>query len=225
MLRSVTSQIATDVSNDRFAFISRNVDKDVTSRNIWLFKIKLWFITPRGLLRGVRWFKTDVSELPMISIFKVQAFFFLYSMTFEDGTDSTATSVSNHVTPRNDTEDGRIRFNRDGSLRSLVSSDVFEWVYLGLFLVREIFSQNRLLILKISIKKKWVGEIYLARDSVNTIINLLLRKKTEFHDYTSATESCLIVTARGFLPLACFSPSHQSHQSIWRICSSECHVI
>jgi hypothetical protein len=74
-------------------------------------------------------------------------------------------------------------------------------------LVREIFSQNRLLILKISIKKKWVGEIYLARDGVNTIINLLLRKKKmEFQDYISATESCLIVTARGFLPLACFSP-------------------
>ena len=46
------------------------------------------------LLRGVRWFETEVSG-PI---------------------DSLETSVSDHLTPYNDPEDGRMQFNRGGSV-------------------------------------------------------------------------------------------------------------
>jgi hypothetical protein len=49
-----------------------------------------------GLLRGIRWFQTDVSGLPIGSIFK--------------GTESPTTPVSNNLTLRNNAEDGRILF-------------------------------------------------------------------------------------------------------------------
>ena len=55
-----------------------------------------------GLLRGVRWFETDVSRLPVCPIFKGQG----------------ASSVSNDVTPRNNPEDGRFQFVCAGGLRS-----------------------------------------------------------------------------------------------------------
>jgi hypothetical protein len=47
------------------------------------------------LLRGVRWFETDVSGLPISSIFADQA---INILATEDGTDNSETSVSNHLT-------------------------------------------------------------------------------------------------------------------------------
>ena len=45
--------------------------------------------------------------------------FFRLLTTLEDGTKgSPEKSVSNHLTPRNNPEDGRIQFDRGGSLRS-----------------------------------------------------------------------------------------------------------
>ena len=68
-----------------------------------------------GLLRGIRWFQTDVSGLPVRRFFSGQAVLGPLKMgpiyNFE-------TSVSNHLTLRNNPEDGRIYFNSDGSLRS-----------------------------------------------------------------------------------------------------------
>lgn len=57
----------------------------------------------RGLLRGVRWFDTDVSGLPVSLMF---------SLTVEDGgpIDSAETSVSNHFTLRNNHEAEIIQF-------------------------------------------------------------------------------------------------------------------
>jgi hypothetical protein len=49
------------------------------------------------LLRGVRRFQTDVSGLPIGPALK------------EGPTGSPETSVSNHLTPRNNPEDGRIK--------------------------------------------------------------------------------------------------------------------
>jgi hypothetical protein len=40
-----------------------------------------------GLLRGVRWFETDVSALPIGPIFKGQAVKLLGQLNPEDGTD------------------------------------------------------------------------------------------------------------------------------------------
>jgi hypothetical protein len=51
------------------------------------------------LLRDVRWFETDVSGLHVGPTFNGQA-------------------VSNHLTPRNNTEYGRIQFNCGGNPRS-----------------------------------------------------------------------------------------------------------
>ena len=66
-----------------------------------------------GLLRGVRWFKTDVSGLPIRPIFKGQD----QDVHVSSWTSwplktwrirSPETSVLNHLTPRNNPEDGRI---------------------------------------------------------------------------------------------------------------------
>jgi hypothetical protein len=43
-----------------------------------------------GLLRGVRWFDTDVSGLPVGPVFKA---FFFDILTFEDGTDQYSRKV------------------------------------------------------------------------------------------------------------------------------------
>jgi hypothetical protein len=40
------------------------------------------------------------------------------SLTLEDGTDREFRNIGLNFTPRNDSEDGIIEFNRDGSLRS-----------------------------------------------------------------------------------------------------------
>ena len=45
------------------------------------------------------------------------------SETLEDGTDSPETSVLNQPTLRNNPEDGRIQFNRSGSLRSGIRNE------------------------------------------------------------------------------------------------------
>ena len=46
-------------------------------------------------------------------------------MTLEDGTGSPETSVSNHVTSRNNPKDGRIYFNLGGSLKSCIVNPNF----------------------------------------------------------------------------------------------------
>jgi len=76
--------------------------------------------------------------------------------------------------------------------------------FFSFFVVKEICSQNRCLIFKERIKKKHVGEVCLAHDSVNTTINLRLRenKRREFHDYTVGTESGRALAASGSLPFA-----------------------
>jgi hypothetical protein len=56
-------------------------------------------------------YKTDVSGLPIGPTSRV-------SLTLKDGTDSPETSVTHHLTPRSNPEDGRIQFNRGRSLRS-----------------------------------------------------------------------------------------------------------
>jgi hypothetical protein len=64
-------------------------------------------IPSSGLLRGVRWFDTDVSGVPIGPIF-----------TLEDGIGNPKTSVSNHLTLRNNPEAGRLQFNHCESLQS-----------------------------------------------------------------------------------------------------------
>ena len=77
-----------------------------------------WFIPSSGLLRGVRWLETDVSELPVGFIFrgpgcprrtvwplKVKLI------------GCPETPVSNRLTPRNNLEDGIIYFNGGGGPR------------------------------------------------------------------------------------------------------------
>ena len=72
-------------------------------------------ITPSsGLLRSVRWFETEVSELPIGLIFKES-----WPLNMEQ-VGSTETSVLNHLKSRNNPEDGRIHFNRGESLRSRI---------------------------------------------------------------------------------------------------------
>jgi hypothetical protein len=74
-----------------------------------------------GLLRGVRWFGTDVSGAPICPALKSQA------VQVDVWTPKTLKmgkmfglemSVSNHVTQRNNPEERRIQFNHGGSLRS-----------------------------------------------------------------------------------------------------------
>jgi hypothetical protein len=109
---------------------------------------------------------------------------------------------------------------------SKLNSDFTEYVYFTwafFFVVKEICGQNRWLIFKERIKKNPVGEVCLAHDSVNTTINLLLRKnkRGEFHDYAMGTESGRALAASGsfssliFVPLR--SPQHQ------RWLSRDCH--
>jgi hypothetical protein len=79
--------------------------------NIWRardrnFRPRLnWILPSSVLLRGVR-SKTDVSGPPIGPIFKDEAVW--DGLNIEDGTHSSKTSVSNHFTPRNNPEDGRI---------------------------------------------------------------------------------------------------------------------
>jgi hypothetical protein len=65
-----------------------------------------WILLFSWLLRGIRWFKTYVSGLPIGLIFKVQAttVWFLKMGPI----CSPETSLLHHLTPRNNPEDGRI---------------------------------------------------------------------------------------------------------------------
>ena len=69
---------------------------------------RMSILSSSGLLRGVRWFETDVSGLPIGSIFKIQDIFLeqLYPWRWD------------FLKPRDNPEDGRIEFNRGGSLGS-----------------------------------------------------------------------------------------------------------
>jgi hypothetical protein len=67
-----------------------------------------------GLLHGVSWFKTDVSGLPIGSILKSRTDWPLNM----GPVGSTETSVLHQITSRNNSEDGRIKFSRGGSLWS-----------------------------------------------------------------------------------------------------------
>ena len=67
------------------------------------FEVSALILSSSGLLRAVRYFETDVSGLHICSIFI--------------GRPIPETSVSDHLSPRNNREDGRIQFNRSGSLR------------------------------------------------------------------------------------------------------------
>jgi hypothetical protein len=88
-----------------FGFISAG-DED----NCDVQKILDRIVPPSGLLRGVRRFETDVSGLPV---------------DWRWGpSGSHETPVSNHLTPRNNLEVGRIEFNRGGSLRSRKQSAI-----------------------------------------------------------------------------------------------------
>jgi hypothetical protein len=62
-----------------------------------------------GLLRSVRWFDTEGSRLSIDPVFRDKAV---------QEIDSPETSVSNHLTPRNNPEDKKISVIRGGSHRS-----------------------------------------------------------------------------------------------------------
>jgi hypothetical protein len=73
---------------------------------------RLYSILPSsGLLSGVRRLETDVSGLPIGPIFKGR-------LLKIGPIGSPETSVSNHITQRNNPEDGVIHFNGGGSLLS-----------------------------------------------------------------------------------------------------------
>ena len=62
--------------------------------------LRTWILPPSRLLRCVRWYETDVSWLPIDTIF-----------------EGPETSVSNHLTPPNNTGHRRIQFHRGRSVR------------------------------------------------------------------------------------------------------------
>jgi hypothetical protein len=64
-----------------------------------------------GLLRGLRWFKAEVSGLPIVPIFKGQP---LKRVPI----GNRETSVLNQLTLRNNPKDGRMQFSHSRSLRS-----------------------------------------------------------------------------------------------------------
>jgi hypothetical protein len=63
------------------------------------------------ILRGVRWFETDVSELPVSPIFKNQAVQEEAWSLKMRLIGRSETSFSNHLTPRNNPEDGKIQIH------------------------------------------------------------------------------------------------------------------
>jgi hypothetical protein len=70
------------------------------------------------LLLGVRWLKTDVSGLPIGHIFKDQVSCWTAWSLNTGPVCSPETSVLNHLTPRNNQENGIIYFTHGRSLRS-----------------------------------------------------------------------------------------------------------
>jgi hypothetical protein len=74
----------------------------------------------KSALRSLKWFETDVSGLPIGSIFKGEDALLLGHLDpwRWDPTGSSETSVSNHIAQRKNPEDWRIQFNHGRSLRS-----------------------------------------------------------------------------------------------------------
>jgi hypothetical protein len=72
-----------------------------------------WILPSSGLLRGVMWFETDVSGLPICPILKGQGVqeeaWAAWPMKM-GSLGCPATSVSNDLMPRSNTEDGRIQY-------------------------------------------------------------------------------------------------------------------
>ena len=83
------------------------------NRDRWLPPMLNWILPSSGLLHGVRWFETDVSGLPIGPIFNAQAvqdpWHFTALRLKMAPAGSPKTSVSNHLTPRNNPEYGRIQ--------------------------------------------------------------------------------------------------------------------
>jgi hypothetical protein len=97
----------------------------VAPKNIPIKFVSFRILPSPGLLRGVKWFKTDVSGLPIGHIFKVQTVNHKPSSCTawplkKRPISSPETSVSNHPTACNNPEHGRIQFNRGRSLRYCV---------------------------------------------------------------------------------------------------------
>jgi hypothetical protein len=99
------------ITQDRNIFFREMTSYFTNTKHMWY-----WIFPSSGLLRGVRWFETDVLGLPIGSIFKIQAVHVLKTRS----TGSPETSVLNHLTQRNNPEDGRIHFNRSWSPRPRV---------------------------------------------------------------------------------------------------------
>ena len=64
------------------------------------------------------WIESDVSGLPIGPIFKGQTKKKAGDLKLSSWRTCPEMSVSNHPTPRNNPEDGRIQFNRGGSQSS-----------------------------------------------------------------------------------------------------------
>ena len=75
-------------------------------------KLKARILPSSGLLLSVGWFRTDISRLHTGPIFLDDRPFMM------GGTGSPEMSVLNQPTLSSNPEDGRIQFNRGGSLRS-----------------------------------------------------------------------------------------------------------
>jgi hypothetical protein len=69
-----------------------------------------WILPSCELLRGVRWFETDVSGLSFGPIFKGQASLWPAWLLKMGPINSPETSVLNRLTPRNNPLEGRIQF-------------------------------------------------------------------------------------------------------------------
>jgi hypothetical protein len=67
-----------------------------------------WNLPSLGLSCGVWWFETDVSALSICPILKGQFVEAVWPLKIKS-IGSTETSVLNHLTPRNNPEDGRIK--------------------------------------------------------------------------------------------------------------------
>ena len=94
---------------------------NVPVRNKRVFKI----ISSSGLLNGVRWFETDVSDNLSVNIFDGQ-FVQEDPWPLKMGPVGTPeTSFSKQLTSRNNPEDGRIQFYSGGSLRLRIIYFIF----------------------------------------------------------------------------------------------------
>jgi hypothetical protein len=79
-----------------------------------------WILPPSGLLGGMRLFETDVSGITVSRIFKSQAV--QEARPLKMRPTALESSISNHLTPRNNPEDGRIQLL--APLKGLVFCDM-----------------------------------------------------------------------------------------------------